>query len=69
MSKNVNQTNKKTPDNRSEIKDEKIKNKVYSIWLGRKNGNGTFYFSEYDPNFNIEEVKELLNDKESENAK
>ena len=39
MSKDVNQTNKKAPDNRSEIKDEKLKNKVYSLWLGWRDSN------------------------------
>jgi hypothetical protein len=38
-------------------------------WLARKNGNGTFYSLDYDPKFNIEEVKELLSDEESEDAK
>ena len=36
-----------------------------SIWLGKMDGNGTFYSSEYDPQFNIEDIREIL-DKDEE---
>ena len=40
-----------------------------SSWLDETSINGTFYTSHYDPNFNIEEVKELLReDQEADNA-
>mgnify|MGYP003422077896 CR=1 FL=1 len=34
-------------------------------WLGKMDGNGTFYSSEYDPQFNIEDIREIL-DKDEE---
>lgn len=34
------------------------------VWLDRKYGNRTFYSNEYDPDFNLDEVKELLNEPE-----
>lgn len=38
-------------------------------WLGKEVDYGTFYSTEHDPNFNIEEVKELLKeDQEADNA-
>ena len=35
------------------------------VWLGKMDGNGTFYSSEYDPQFNIEDIREIL-DKDEE---
>ena len=38
-------------------------------WLAKEADYGTFYSTEHDPNFNIEEVKELLReDQEADNA-
>ena len=36
----------------------------YYAWLDSKTDNRTFFIAEYDPDFNVEEVKELLNDRE-----
>ena len=33
-------------------------------WLGKKNSIGPFYVSEYDPQFNIEGVREILDEDE-----
>ena len=39
------------------------------VWLDEESVNGTFYSSHHDPNFKIEEVKELLKeDQEADNA-
>lgn len=39
------------------------------LWLAKEADYGTFYSTEHDPNFNIEEVKELLkDDHEADNA-
>ena len=38
-------------------------------WLDSKTDNRTFFTAEYDPDLNVEEVKELLNkDKETKNV-
>lgn len=40
-----------------------------SSWLDETSINGTFYTSHYDPNFNIEEVRSLLDEsKEGQNV-
>lgn len=37
-----------------------------NAWLDSKTDNRTFFNADYDPDFNLEEVKELLNeDKEA----
>lgn len=35
-------------------------------WLDETSANGTFYSSHYDPNFNIEEVRGLLDESKEE---
>ena len=36
----------------------------FRIWLDRQSVNGTFSTKDYDPNFNIAEVLEVLQDDE-----
>ncbi len=60
-----NQTNKKSPQDRGDNEEKDINMSLRSIWLGKMDGNGTFYSSEYDPQFNIEDIREIL-DKDEE---
>ena len=40
-----------------------------TLWLDSKTDNRTFFTTEYDPDFNVEEVKELFKEnKETEDV-